>query len=497
MLKVYNTLTRSLEEFKPLHPPQVNMYVCGVTVYDYCHLGHARAYVVWDMVRNYLEYSGYKVNYVQNFTDIDDKIIQRAREKKVEPLALAHSFIDEYFQDLDGLGVRRADLYPRATEHIPEMENVIRGLMAKGLAYQNNGDVFYRVKNFDKYGSLSRIPLDDLQAGARVELDERKESPLDFALWKSSKPGEPVWESPWGKGRPGWHIECTAMVLKHLGETINIHAGGSDLIFPHHENEIAQSEGYTGKPFVKYWLHNGFVTFLDEKMSKSLGNFKTIRELLKSYSPETIRYFLLSTHYRNPLDFSDEALLAAEKGLKKLARALKTVTEDGEKYPSKSLSPAFETFIRDLQSQFIMAMDDDFGSPQAWGIIFKSLDEGRKLLGKEKNKEANLRFHSELDRFLKLFGIDIQKVAQALPVPQKVVFEGVLPFRTTEDGIDQLRHISSLASQEELIQKLVLLRLARKVDKNWAEADNIRNHLNQRGVILEDISSNETLWYLE
>ena len=318
MLKIYNTLTRKKEEFIPLNPPEVTFYSCGPTVYDYFHIGNARSFVMSDIVRRYLIYAGYKVKFAMNLTDIDDKIINKANALGIDSKEVAKRFSDAFFEDIDKLGLLRADINPRATEHIPEIIGMIEKLIENGKAYEVNGDVFYEISKFEGYGKLSGKNIDDLESGARVEVNEVKRSPLDFALWKSAKPGEPWWESPWGKGRPGWHIECSAMSCKHLGETFDIHAGGSDLIFPHHENEIAQSEGATGKPFAKYWMHYGFLNIDNEKMSKSLGNVFNLRDMVKKYKPETLRFFYAQTHYASPLNFTAEALESADRGLEKL-----------------------------------------------------------------------------------------------------------------------------------------------------------------------------------
>ena len=314
MLKLFNTLTGKQEEFKSIEPKRVRMYVCGVTVYDYCHIGHARSALVFDVLRRYLEYSGYNVTFVKNFTDVDDKIIKRANEQHAPCEAITSKYIDAYYEDMGKLGIKPASIEPKATEHMTEIISMTETLIKKGLAYPIDGDVYFQVDKYKDYGRLSKRKLEELQAGARVDVDERKRHPMDFALWKRSKPGEPSWPSPWGAGRPGWHIECSAMSIKHLGETFDIHGGGMDLIFPHHENEIAQSCGATGKEFARYWIHNGFVQINQEKMSKSLGNFFTIRETFEKskwsqyVTGEVLRYFLLSTHYRGPLDFSDNAL---------------------------------------------------------------------------------------------------------------------------------------------------------------------------------------------
>jgi cysteinyl-tRNA synthetase len=326
-LLVYNTLTKTKEEFQPLEPNKVKMYVCGVTVYDYCHIGHARSAVVFDVIYRYFLFLGYDVVYVRNFTDIDDKIIRRAQEEHTDYRTIAERYIEAFYEDMDRLGVLRPTVEPRATEHIKEMIEIIQKLFDKGYAYQSGRDVYFSVERFPGYGKLSGRSLEDMMAGARVDIDEHKRNPFDFVLWKGSKEGEPAWDSPWGPGRPGWHIECSAMSAKYLGETFDIHGGGKDLIFPHHENEIAQSEAAFGKPFVRYWLHNGFVNINNEKMSKSLGNFLTIREILDKVHPEALRLFVISKHYRNPVDFSDEAIREAERGLERLYMTLSEALE--------------------------------------------------------------------------------------------------------------------------------------------------------------------------
>src|SRR5512136_3124072 len=326
-LRVYNTLSGGKEEFVPLRPGKVGMYVCGVTVYDYSHIGHARAYVAFDVILRYLRYLGYDVTYVRNYTDIDDKIIKRANSDGVPFYEISERFIKEFDRDMAELGVEVPDVQPKATEHLAEIISLVTTLIDKGYAYQAGGDVYFCVDKFASYLKLSKRNLEEMQAGARIEVDEKKRHPMDFALWKEAKAGEPFWDSPWGKGRPGWHIECSAMSLKYLGETLDIHGGGQDLIFPHHENEIAQSEAATGRPFVRYWLHNGFVNINAEKMSKSLGNFFTIREVLEKYDREVLRFFLLSAHYRSPLDFSDQNLTEAEAGMERIYGALAGIDE--------------------------------------------------------------------------------------------------------------------------------------------------------------------------
>ena len=334
-LRVYNTLTQSKEEFIPLQEGRIGMYVCGVTAYDLCHIGHARNAVVFDVIYRYLLYKGYQVTYVRNFTDVDDKIINRAQQEGINTEEIAARYIQEFSVDMGALGLKEPTVEPKATEHIPEMIDMVQRLIAKGHAYQVGGDVYFAVDGFSGYGRLSKRSLDEMQAGARIEVDEKKRNPLDFALWKAAKPGEPSWDSPWGRGRPGWHIECSAMSQKYLGDTLDIHGGGKDLIFPHHENEIAQSEGASGKPFVRYWLHNGFVNIDREKMSKSLGNILTIKEILRDYHPELVRLFLLSRHYRSPIDYSSQGMEEARKNLERFYQTLAGIEEGLGKEPER------------------------------------------------------------------------------------------------------------------------------------------------------------------
>src|SRR5437016_5316542 len=365
MLKIFNTLTGRKDPFEPLVPGQVRMYVCGVTVYDDVHLGHARSAVVFDVIRRYLEYRGFNVTFVKNFTDVDDKIINRARELSLPWQAVTARYIDAYYRDMGRLGVRPATLEPKATEHMEEIIRLIRTLVEKGVAYRVNGDVYFEVQKYPAYGRLSKRKLDELQAGARVEVDERKRNPMDFALWKSPKPGEPAWPSPWGPGRPGWHIECSAMAMKHLGESFDIHGGGEDLIFPHHECEIAQSEADTGRPLARYWLHNGMVTFRAEKMSKSLGNILSIREFVKRHEPDAFRLFALGTHYRHPVDFAEERVRDSARALERLTRLAPDAQARGS-----GTSGGVPEELGGFRARFEAAMDDDFNTPQALGVLF-------------------------------------------------------------------------------------------------------------------------------
>ena len=371
-ITVYNTMTRQKEVFNPVTPGEAKMYVCGVTPYNHPHIGNARPFVTWDVIRRYMKHVGYKVTYVQNFTDVDDKIINTSNGEGVSWDTIANRYIDSYFEVMDALGVQRADIYPRVSTHIEDIIEMINTLIEKGYAYELDGDVYYSVDKFEHYGELSGRTLDDMEAGARIEVDGRKKNPMDFALWKAAKPGEPYWESPWGNGRPGWHIECSAMSQKYLGTEFDFHGGGSDLIFPHHENEIAQSEGCSGQhPAVRYWLHNGFITINSEKMSKSLNNFFLVKDILEQYSPDALRYFLLSTHYRSPLDFSDERLEEANKSLERLSTAIENLLylekcEPGQCEDAQRLLEKAKTF----EEEFEMAMSDDFNTALATSSMF-------------------------------------------------------------------------------------------------------------------------------
>ncbi|MDW7675547.1 MAG: cysteine--tRNA ligase, partial [Bacillota bacterium] len=364
-MKLYNTLTKTKEELIPVEPGKVKMYVCGPTTYNYIHLGNARPIVVFDTIRRFLNYKGFEVTYVQNFTDIDDKIIKRAQEEKLEAIALAEKYINEYFVDADALNVQRADVHPRVSQHLPEIIATISNLIDKGFAYVLDGDVYYHIQQFDEYGKLSGRTIEEMQAGARIEVNQNKKHPMDFVLWKGVKPGEPAWDSPWGKGRPGWHIECTAMAIKYLGEHFDIHGGGYDLVFPHHENEIAQSEACTGKPFATYWLHNGFITVNQEKMSKSLGNFFLVREILEKFPPQIVRFYLLATHYRSPLDFDDQKLEATLKSFQRIASLVERINE---KLPiavedaTGELENQLNGKLERAMSEFDEALSDDFNT---------------------------------------------------------------------------------------------------------------------------------------
>lgn len=482
-LSIYNTLTRRQEEFKTVEPGKVKMYYCGVTVYDYCHLGHARACIVWDVVRRYLQFIGYGVRYIQNFTDIDDKILNRAREEKSTMEAVSERYIQAYFEDMGRLGIKEADEYPRATHTMNGIQRLIHDLETKGFAYPADGDVYYAVRKFDQYGKLSGRKLEDLQAGAseRVNVEDpeyqKKKDPFDFALWKAAKPSEPAWESPWGKGRPGWHIECSAMVRDRLGDTIDIHAGGADLIFPHHENEIAQSEAVTGKPLANYWLHNGMVKVDGEKMSKSLGNFTTIRDLLdRGVDPMALRLFVLMAQYRKPIDFTDEAILAATNGWHTIKEGLLFGHQHGEKLGWENLELNNANIDKSEVEKFTTAVDDDFNFPGGLAVIFE--------LAKELRKEGNVIVHqgkteTPPDELFKQWQT-LTTLAEVLGLTTEPEAE-----TTKTDGLSD-------AEIEELIQKRQEARKA----KNFAESDRIRDELKAQGIELID-SKEGTRWQIK
>jgi len=465
MLQIFNTLTRSKETFVPIEPGKVKMYVCGMTVYDYCHIGHARVMVVFDMVQRWLRASGMEVTYVRNITDIDDKIIKRAVENKETIKELTQRFIDAMHEDADALGIERPDYEPRATEYVAQMQDIITRLINNNYAYQaDDGDVNYAVRNFKTYGRLSGKSLDDLRAGERVAVATSKQDPLDFVLWKSAKEEEPAdtkWESPWGVGRPGWHIECSAMSCQLLGKTFDIHGGGADLQFPHHENEIAQSEGAfaaeTGKPFVNTWMHNGFVRVNEEKMSKSLGNFFTIREVLKEFDPEVVRFFILKAHYRSPLNYSDAHLEEAKQGLTRLYNALASV-EDIPNYGKAST----------WRSRFVTVMNDDFNTPEAIAILFELAAEVNKASGEEKRDLAR-----ELKQLAKFLGL-LQREPKA--------------FLQAGGG-------SAVADNDTAaIEAAIQARADAKQAKDFGRADQIRQELLSKGIVLEDKPGGVTLW---
>ncbi len=487
-LKLYNTLTRKKEEFIPLNPPQVKMYVCGVTVYDYSHVGHARANVVFDIVARYLKFKGYQLSFVRNFTDIDDKIINRANELKIPCEELTEKFMEAFHADIQSLGNEPVNLEPKATEHIPEMVQIIEKLIQKGMAYEKKGDVFYQVRNFKDYGKLSGKNIEDLESGARVEVNEEKLDPLDFALWKSAKPKEPSWDSPWGKGRPGWHIECSAMSMKYLGESFDIHGGGRDLIFPHHENEIAQSEGASGKPFVKYWLHNGFVNINTEKMSKSLGNFFTIREVLSKFDWEVVRAFLLSLHYRSPIDFSDQNLQETGQALERFYLTVKRAQDFIKGNPPSPSAAPLEGESRDegasiltLLQDFEAAMDDDFNTAKVLGALFEAVRVLNKILDQHsKLKSQACAF--VCDSFLKSCE-KIYLVLGCYGTQAAEFFERIQKKVISQIGIDEAKILALIAERKE----------ARK-NKNFKRSDEIRDELLAMNIILKDKPDGSTEW---
>lgn len=461
MLKIYNSYSKQKEEFKPIVPGKVGMYVCGMTVYDLCHLGHARVLVVFDMVTRYLRHHGYEVNYVRNVTDVDDKIIQRANENGEDISALTQRFIEAMHEDAAALGVLPPDEEPRATTSMGDIIAMIQTLVEKGFAYPaDNGDVYYDVSKFETYGRLSGKKIDELRSGERVAVDEHKDDPLDFVLWKAAKPDEPYWESPWGNGRPGWHIECSAMSTCCLGNHFDIHGGGQDLQFPHHENEIAQSEACTGEKFVNMWMHNGFVRIDDEKMSKSLGNFFTVREILERYRPEDVRYFILASHYRSPLNYSDKMLDSAGAALTRLYTALRgvEVSEPGD-------------VGADYIQRFNDAMDEDFNTPEAIAVLFDLANQVNKVRSKDAPTAAALA--STLKQLAGVIGL-----LQDDP-------EHYLQSGQSADGLSN-----------DDIDSMIQQRQQAKADKNWAEADRIRDELKDQGVILEDKGA-DTTWRRE
>jgi cysteinyl-tRNA synthetase len=469
-LRVYNTLSGRKEDFEPLQSGKVGMYVCGVTVYDYCHIGHARANIVFDVIYRYLQYAGYEVNYVRNYTDVDDKIINRANERGIDSSALAEEFIRAFDEDMDSLGLALPTHQPKATEHIDQIIAIVQRLIERGLAYEANGDVYFAVEKFPSYLKLSKRNMEEMRSGARIAPGEHKRNPMDFALWKAAKPGEPAWESPWGPGRPGWHIECSAMSMEYLGESFDIHGGGKDLVFPHHENEIAQSEGASGKPFVKYWLHNGFVNVNQEKMSKSLGNFFTIRDILKVYDPEVVRFFILTAHYRSPIDFSDQNLQDAKAGLSRFYEALQAAAEALDGVPE---SDTVSTEGAALEGRFREAMDDDFNTALAIGHLFEGVRTMNRLMGEKKfRKKADL-------------------VAAVRDLGQTVIrLGGVLGLLGSEPAVwleqQKLAALAKLDISAEQIEKLIDSRRHARQEKDFARADAIRDELDAKGIELLD-----------
>lgn len=461
-LKIYNTLTRKKEVFETIEPNKVRMYVCGPTVYADAHLGHAMSALVFDIVRRYLEYRDYEVRYVMNFTDVDDKIINKANDMGVDPHELAQKYIDSYKRNLEGLNIKPATVHPRATEDMPQIIEMIQALIDKDAAYEVNGDVYYSVESDDDYGKLSGRSLETMNAGSRIQVDERKDHPMDFALWKSAKPGEPAWESPWGLGRPGWHIECSAMNMTHLGEQIDIHGGGNDLIFPHHENEIAQTESVTGKTFARYWMHNGMLGLKDEKMSKSLGNMVTIDEFLSEHPGDVMRLWVLNGSYRSPLTYSDSVIEQTTQGYKRLLSAKKPALPGAKGLDETAEAAALEN-AEVARAAFIEAMDDDFNTASAIASVFE--------LGKQINQtRADGANDAQLEKLQAIF----------------VELTSTLGLRLSEEQ-------TADSNADAFIDLLVAIRRDLRTEKNWAMSDKIRDELKELGVILED-SKEGTTW---
>ena len=460
-MKIFNSQSRKKEEFVPITPGEVKIYACGPTVYNFFHIGNARPFILFDVLRRYFEHKGNKVTFVQNFTDIDDKMIKRANEEGVTVKELGDHYIEEYFKDAKALGIRPATVHPRATEHIGPIIALVKKLIDKGLAYEVNGDVYFDTKAFPGYGKLSGQNMDDLEAGARIDVDDVKKNPADFALWKAAKPGEPSWNSPWGQGRPGWHIECSAMSMKYLGDTFDIHTGGKDLLFPHHENEVAQSEGATGKPYVHYWMHNGFINIDNEKMSKSAGNFFTVRDILKEFEAEDVRFFMLSAHYRSPLNFSREMIAQAHASLTRLYTArdrMLFLLDHAEDKPLTEDEKAFLSRIAEHAAHFDDAMDDDLNTADAIGALFSIVQESNTALNDQSGRQAIQR---ALDTLLSL--ADILGILEKKP-------ESTLP---------------------EAVQAVLDARAAARKNKDWKQSDVLRDQLKDLGYLVEDTAQGQ------
>ena len=465
-MKVYNTLTRKKEELVPITPGEIKIYACGPTVYNYIHIGNARPLCIFDILRRYLEYRGYNVKFVQNFTDIDDKIIRRANEEHVDFSEISERYIKEFWTDADGLNVRHATINPKATENIDAIIQIISTLIEKGYAYEAQGDVYFSTEKFKDYGKLSHQPLEDLEAGARIMVGEVKREPMDFAVWKAAKPGEPAWESPWGKGRPGWHIECSAMNWRYLGDTIDIHCGGQDLIFPHHENEIAQSECFTGKPFAHYWMHNGYINVDNVKMSKSLGNFFTVRDVAEKYGYEPIRYLLISAQYRSPINYSTDIIEQCIAALNRLYTCRDSLdfelknAADAEHDGDKAIIDGFNKY----REQFIAAMDDDLNTADAIASIFELVrDINTNVVGK---------------------------------TPSKALVEGAIAIFDELTGVLGLVYNRKTETLDSDVEALIEARTNARKEKNWAEADRIRDQLKEMGIVLEDTAQG-VKWHRE
>ncbi|MCP3944095.1 MAG: cysteine--tRNA ligase [Desulfobacteraceae bacterium] len=475
-LKVYNTLNARKEDFIPIHEGKVGMYVCGPTVYDTSHIGHARSVVVFDMIYRWLTKLNYTVTYVRNFTDVDDKIIKKSNGTGESCTEITEKYIDEFHNEMDALNVLRPTMSPKATEHIQHIIDFIQMLIDKGKAYHvEGGDVYFSIDSFKEYGKLSGRNPDDMRAGARIAVDEKKQSPLDFTLWKPAKPGEPYWESPWGKGRPGWHIECSAMSYEYLGESFDIHGGGKDLIFPHHENEIAQSEAVFGCQFVKYWIHNGFVDINNEKMSKSLDNFTMIKEVLADYSPEVIRLFLLSKHYRSPIDYNEDSMGEISLGLDRVYAFMGRLEDENMTWETES--------VGELWDGFVTAMNDDFNSAKALGLVFEAVKKGNKLLDDAKGKlDASGR-----DILGRVYS-DIQSISSILGI---FLMEPQDYFKVKKD-----RGVVEMAIDPAMVDDLIVQRVTARLEKNFARADEIRDQLQEMHIIVED-GAQGTTWRFE
>lgn len=461
MIKLYNTLTRRKEEFKPITEGQVKMYSCGPTVYNFFHLGNARPFIVFDCLRNFFEYMGYNVTFVQNFTDVDDKLIKKAKEENSTVGEIADKYIKEYYVDAQGLGIKKASVHPRATENIDAIIDIIKTLIEKGHAYNVDGDVYFSTKSFKDYGKLSHQPLDDLESGVRKELEAGKRDPMDFALWKKRKDDEIGWESPWGIGRPGWHIECSAMVNRYLGKTIDIHSGGFDLIFPHHENEIAQSECANDAPFANYWLHNGFINVNNEKMSKSLGNFFTVRDIAAKYDYEVIRFFMLSAHYRSPINFCDELMDAAKTGLERMYNCLDNLEHLSKSAESRELNQEIKTAMEGYKAKFIAAMEDDLNTADAISVLFETV----RYVNSAKDMSAE----------------DVACCYDMLKELGRVL------------GLLQKEKNTDISAE---VEALIAERTEARKNKDWSKSDEIRDKLKEMGVVIEDTRTG-VKWHLE
>ena len=462
-MQIYNSQTRKKEEFVPIHPGEARIYACGPTVYDYFHIGNARPFIVFDVLRRYLEHRGYKVTFVQNFTDIDDKMIRRANQEGITVKELGDRFIAEYYKDAGALGIRPATVHPRATEHIGDIIKLVKTLQDKGYAYEVNGDVYFDVKKDTAYGKLSGQNMDDLEAGARIDVDDVKHDPADFALWKAQKPGEPAWPSPWGMGRPGWHIECSAMSMKYLGETFDIHCGGKDLLFPHHENEVAQSECATGKPFAHYWMHNGFINIDNEKMSKSLGNFFTVRDILKEYDAEDVRMFMLSAQYRSPINFSRDMIAQAHASLQRLYTARDNMEFLRKNAPDKEMTADEQALlerVKESVARFDAAMDDDMNTADAMGALFEIVKDANVTLNAGSSKAAIEAVLATLKELSSVLGIMTKEAEEKLP---------------------------------EEIQQMADERAQARKNKDWKRSDELRDALKAAGYAVEDTKQGQKI----